>query len=115
MPIERLAWLVFAAAIALVIIVGGASPIPPGWDKAAHFSAFSALTLCLWRATGGAMPLLILGAVISFGAMDEWRQAYVPNRVPDAKDFLVDVAAALATTALLFAQRKRVCAESLPR
>jgi VanZ family protein len=115
MHIERLAWLVFAVAIILVILLGVPMQIPKGWDKAAHFAAFSLLTLCLWRATGGAMPLLLLAAIIAFGALDEMRQAYLPERMSDAKDFLADLCAALCTGALLFKHRRPLCAESSPR
>jgi VanZ family protein len=71
--------------------------------------------LLLWRANAGAMPLAIVGVVIAFGALDELRQAYLPERSSDAKDFLADLCAAAATGALLFMQRKPPCAESSPR
>src|SRR5687767_7031653 len=109
---SRFASLVAAVGLALVIVLGAPMRIPAGWDKAAHFVAFSLLTLCLWQATAGAMPLVLLGGVIAFGALDEMRQAHLPERVSDAKDFLVDLCAALATGALLFMQRKPLCAES---
>jgi VanZ family protein len=112
MPIERLASLVFAVAVIVAILIGSPVPLAEGWDKAVHFAVFSLLTLLLWRATGGDMPLVVLGAVIALGALDEWRQAYLPDRTSDAKDLLADVCAALCTGALLFMQRKTVCAES---
>jgi VanZ family protein len=115
MPIERLACLTLAAAITVAILLPGGVPIPAGWDKVAHFAAFSALTFCLWQATGGAMPLLVLGGVIAFGALDEYRQAALADRVSDASDFLADLGAVLATGAALFLQRKPVCAESSRR
>ncbi len=115
MPTERLACLVLAVAIMLAILVSGPLALPAGWDKAAHFLVFSALTLCLWQATGGVMPALVVLAAIVFAALDEWRQAYLPGRVPDAQDFLADVSAVATTAALLFMQRKPVCAESSPR
>jgi VanZ family protein len=119
MPIElnfqRLACLTAAVAMMLAILIGAPLPIPAGWDKAAHFVAFSALTFCLWQATGGRMALFVLGALIVFGALDEWRQAYLPERSSDAKDFLADLCAVLATGALLFIQGKNLCAESSPQ
>ena len=119
MPTEldfrRLAALVLATGIITAILIGAPMPIPNGWDKAAHFVAFSLLTLSLWQATGGRMLLFLIGAVILFGALDEWRQAYVPHRTSDAKDFLADLCAALTTGALLFMQRKTPCAESSPQ
>jgi VanZ family protein len=115
MPIERLGFLFFAVAIIVAILIGAPVAIPNGWDKVAHFAVFSLLTLCLWRATGGEMPLLVVIGVIVLGAMDEWRQAYLPERSSDAKDFLADLCAAAVTGALLFMQRKTVCAESSPQ
>jgi VanZ family protein len=119
MPTElgfgKLTALVAAVGITLVILLAAPVPFPHGWDQAAHFAAFSALTFCLWQATGGSMPILVVGGVILFGALDEYRQAYLPERVSDAKDFLADLCAALATGALLFMQRKPGCAESSPR
>ena len=119
MPTElnfsRFAFLVAAVAVMLVILLGAPIRIPEGWDQAAHFVAFSLLTLCLWQASAGAMPLVLLSGVIVFGALDEVRQAYLPGRISDAKDFLADLCAALATGALLFMQRKPLCAESSPR
>jgi VanZ family protein len=114
MPTERLAFLVAAVAVMAAMLINPVA-LPAGWDKAAHFAAFSALTFCLWRASGGAMPLLVVAAATAFAGLDEWRQAYLPDRVSDAQDFLADIAAVAATAALLFMQRKPVCAESSPR
>ncbi len=115
MPIDRLASLVFAVSIVTALLLGAPVPIPDGWDKAAHFVAFSALTLFLWHATAGELPLAVVAAVIVLGGLDEWRQASMPGRVSDALDFLADACAAAATGLLLFMQRKTVCAESSPQ
>jgi VanZ family protein len=115
MPTERLAFLVLAAAIVLAILLSGPVALPAGWDKAAHFAAFSALTFCLWQANAGSAPLLVVLAAVAFAGLDEWRQAYLPERVSDAQDFLADLCAVATTAALLFMQRKSVCAESSPR
>ena len=118
MPIEpqlsRLAALVFAVALLVLVLAGSPLTLPDPADKAAHFAAFSLLTLFLWRATAGQMaPALLVGLVV-FALFDEWRQAYVPGRSSDATDFLADFCAVLATGTLLFMQRKSVCAESSP-
>jgi VanZ family protein len=117
MPIEpqlsRLASLVFAVALLVLVLAGSPLTLPDPADKAAHFAAFSLLTLLLWRASG--MPLFAVGAALAFGALDEWRQTYVPGRESDARDFLADLAGVLATGALLFMQAKPACAESSPR
>ena len=121
MPTEldfrRFAALIVAVGTVTVILLGAPPwlPLPNGLDKVAHFVAFSLLTLSLWQATGGRMLLFLIVAVILFGALDEWRQAYVPHRTSDAKDFLADLCAALTTGALLFMQRKTPCAESSPQ
>ena len=114
MPIERLAWLLGAVGLILGALLAP-DVVPRGWDKAAHFVAFSALTVCLWRSTGGAMPLLVSAAALALAALDEWRQAYLPGRMPDAADFLADLGAVLVTAALLASQRKPACAASSPR
>ena len=115
MPTERLGFLMLAVAIAVAILLAGPVAFAPGWDKAAHFAAFSALTVCLWQASAGEMPVFVLAGVVAFAAMDEVRQAHLPDRMSDAQDFLTDIAAALVTAALLFMKRKTRCAESSPR
>ena len=114
---RRFAALIVAVGTMTVILLGAPAglPLPNGTDKVAHFVAFSVLTLSLWQATGGRMALFLIGAVILFGALDEWRQAYLSHRTSDAKDVLADLCAALSTGALLFMQRKTPCAESSPQ
>ena len=113
--LERLASLVAAVALIAGLLIGGGIGFPEPWDKAAHFCVFSLITLFLWKATDGEMPVLVLAATLLLGALDEWRQAYVPGRVSDARDFLADLGGVLATGTLLLMQRKPVCAESSPR
>src|SRR5574340_1412158 len=100
MRTDRLAALVFAVSLITAILVGAPVPMPDGWGQAAHFVAYSALTLFLWQATGGEMPFLALAAALTLGALDEWR------RMSDAQGFLVDLCAAGSTALLLFMQRK---------
>ena len=58
MPTEldfrRFSALIVAVATVTVILLGAPAgiPLPNGWDKVAHFVAFSLLTLSLWQATG---------------------------------------------------------------
>jgi VanZ family protein len=117
MPTEpglaRLASLVLAVAFLVVLLAGSPLALPDPLDKAAHFAGFSLLTLLLWHATG--MPLFSIGAALLFGALDEWRQAYVPGRESDARDFLADLAGVLVTGGLLVFQARPSCAESSPR
>jgi VanZ family protein len=117
MPTEpsfaRLAALVFSVAFLVLLLGGSPLALPDPLDKGAHFAAFSLLTLLLWRATG--MPLFAVGAAVAFGALDEWRQTYLPGRESDALDFLADLSGVLVTGALLSFQEKSACAESSPR
>ena len=113
MPIERLGCLSLAVALLMLLWGGSPLPLPEPADKAAHFAAFSLLTLLLWKAT--AMPLFALGAAIAFGALDEWRQVPLPGRHSDAADFLANLGGALAAAAVLFMEGRRACAESSPR
>jgi VanZ family protein len=115
MPTERLASLAGAVALVAALLIGGGIGFADPWDKAAHFAVFSLLTFLLWHATGGSMPALVCCAVLLLGALDEWRQAYLPGRFSDARDFLADLCGVLCTGTLLFMQRKTVCAESSPR
>jgi VanZ family protein len=110
MPIERLGYAVLAAAIICGVVLVRGIGFPDPWDKVAHFAVWSALTLSLWRATE--MPLFALVTAVLLGSLDEWRQAYIPGRFSDAKDFIADACAVITTGTLLFMQRKTVCAES---
>ncbi len=115
MPIERLASLVFAVGLVTALLLGSPLSLPEPFDKAAHFTVFSLLTASLWRATDGEMPLLAPAAALAFGALDEWRQVYVPGRQSDATDFIADLCGVLAATGLLLMQGKTSCAESSQR
>ena len=107
MPIERLASLVCAVALIAALLAASPLALPGPLDHAARFTAYSLLTLLLWKA--GEMPLLALAAPLLLGALDAWRPA------ADAADFLAGACGVLASGALLFLQRKPVCAESSPR
>ena len=115
LPLQRLVAAMSAVAIVCgILFVRGVGFSEP-WDKAVHFTVWSALTLSIWRATE--MPFLAIAAAVIFGGIDEWRQAYIPGRVSDAKDFIADACAVLATATLLFMHHRKapVCAESSPQ
>ena len=86
-------------------------PVPDGWDKVAHFALFGVITALLWRGTAGRAPLAVLGAVVSFAALDELHQAFMPGRTAEFADFITDAAAAAAVCAVLFIRRKSLCVE----
>ena len=92
--------------------------VPEPWDKMWHFLAYSALTLLAWIGTDGKRPVLVVAAVMVLGAMDEFRQAFLPLRSADSMDFFADLCAAIVTaSALAFFTRgkTKLCAESSPR
>lgn len=97
---------VLAAVLVFQLFDLGAQPFAAGlfappWDAIAHFLFYSALTVLLWTATAGRMPLAVIAAVVVVGGLDELHQASVPGRVADAADFLVDVSAATFTCAAM--------------
>ena len=97
-------WALFGAlAVEGQIFTLSAAPfeLVEPWDKLWHFLAYAALTLLLWIATDGRRPLLLVGAVMLLGAVDEARQALLPARHADAFDFAADALAAAVTGATL--------------
>ena len=79
-------------------------------SKVAHVVEYSVLGLLLLRAlsgTGGGLSLPLGIAVVTsvlvsglFGALDELRQSFVPNRTPRLADIALDTVSALAATLL---------------
>ena len=65
-------------------------------DKLLHFLAFSGLAFLLaWslpRYVFGRIPGLLIAAaiVLTYAAVDEWTQGFVPRRNPDVADFFAD-------------------------
>jgi VanZ family protein len=98
--------LALAAVLVFQLFYLGAQPaaaglFDPPWDAIAHFLYYSAITVLLWTAAAGRMPLAVLAAVVIVGGLDELHQASVPGRVADTADFLVDVSAATFTCAAM--------------
>jgi len=112
MPIDRFICLAAGGGIMAVLLLLTSHPVPQGWDKVAHFTVFAAITALLWRGTCGRAPIMVLLAVIAFGAFDEVHQMFVPTRSAEFLDFLTDAAAALAVCGVLFMRKKTLCVES---
>jgi len=112
MPIDRFICLAAGGGIMAVLLLITSHPVPHGWDKAVHFGVFAAITALLWRGTCGRAPIAVLLAVITFGALDEVHQLFMPMRSAELADFLTDVAAATAVCAVLFMRKRTLCAES---
>jgi len=112
MPIDRFVCLATGGGIMLALLFVGAHPVAQGWDKAAHFACFGVITALLWRGTCGRAPLAVLACVVTFGALDELHQMFVPTRSAELLDFVADATAALAVCGVLFIRRKTLCVES---
>jgi VanZ family protein len=111
MPIDRFACLIAGGGIMLGLLFVTGHGIPAGWDKVAHFVTFGLITALLWRGTAGRAPLAVLGAVVTFAALDELHQTLMPGRAAEVLDFVADAAAAAAVCGVLFIRRKSLCAE----
>jgi VanZ family protein len=94
-------WLPVLLYVVLIFILSGMSapPVPSGFPgDALHYPEFAVLAFLLARALQGSAPgfarprHLLWAFVLSvlFGATDEFHQAFVPDRVPDVRDWLHD-------------------------
>lgn len=94
-------WLPVLLYVVLIFILSGMSapPVPAGFPgDALHYPEFAVLAFLLARALHGSAPgfarprHLLWAFVLSvlFGATDEFHQAFVPDRVPDVRDWLHD-------------------------
>src|SRR5258708_2555710 len=97
MPIDRFICLATGGGIMLALLFVGSHPVPQGWDKLAHFACFSVITALLWRGTCGRAPLAVLACVVTFAALDELHQMFLPTRSAEWLD--VDTEAAPAGSA----------------
>ena len=106
----RFLCLLSAVLIVVGLFVLGEAPgagrlfLPP-WDKLAHISVYGVLTLLLWIATGGRMPLGVVAAVLMVGVLDELHQAAIPGRTADLADLFAD-AGGVSVALLLIHVRK---------
>ena len=94
-------WLPVLAYSLLIFVLSGMSrpPLPAGVQgNILHYPEFALLAFLLARAfhgerTGPPLPKHILWTfvlAVAFGATDEFHQAFVPDRVPDVRDWLND-------------------------
>ena len=111
MPTDRFLCLAAGGGIMLALLFLRGHPVPPGWDKAAHFATFALITALLWRGTAGRAPLAVLAAVLGFAALDEVHQMFKPGRSAELTDFLADAVAAATVCGLLFLRKKTPCVE----
>ncbi|MCP4892166.1 MAG: VanZ family protein [Planctomycetaceae bacterium] len=73
---------------------GGSQLGPPGNDKTQHFTAYFLLgtMLCYVTTSPRYLPrFLIIGiAGMTYAAIDELTQSFIPGRYPDFSDFVAD-------------------------
>lgn len=103
--ISRLfAWGSVALYCLFIFFISSQSQLPllegvPEIDKAAHMAEYAVLGWLFARALRRERPRLSIGALVFFsavfvatyGASDEWHQAYVLGRYADRLDFLADL------------------------
>lgn len=103
---EQLVGSIAVAFVLGVVCFGGhwpgAGSFRPPLDKLAHFALYFSLGCGAWLATRGRYPFPVIVAGGALGALDEWRQFYLPGRHPDGGDWVVDVVA-LAAAVIGFA------------
>ncbi len=83
------------------------TPGAPGLQEIlGHWAVFGVLAALWWWALLGAgvphaLPYALLITVL-YGALDEFHQSFVPNRVPSISDWLVDLAGAISGLLILY-------------
>jgi VanZ family protein len=131
-------WLPVLLWMAMILSLSGQSDLPVRHNpqtgevikttytaaKLAHVVEYSVLALLLIRALTapaggfGLSPALAacwtVMLAFSFGALDEYRQAFTPTREPRAIDVLIDGLSALAASlAFMFWRRSRRCVDAV--
>ena len=89
-----------------------AGPEVTGLDKVVHLGLYGVLGALTLRAAVTGHPalgtmLVWLGAIAAFAAVDEWHQAFIPNRSADVIDWAADVAGAALGIASMAALKLR--------
>lgn len=112
MPLSRKLGLIGAIIFVTLLFWGGSQPeaaglFEPPFDKVAHFAAFGGFSLLLWLALGGRWPWLIIVLAGAVGALDEWRQGFLPGRAVSFGDFAMDLLAPLTVVTVLVVLRAR--------
>ena len=107
-----------AAMLVLVIVLNlffwGAQSIainlvPTPWDKFLHGLTFFILACGIGLASGlhgSRMMIVSIAGALMVGALDEWRQIYLPGRHPGWDDLMADAVGSLAGAALLLLRKR---------
>ncbi|MES2917858.1 MAG: hypothetical protein V4729_04490 [Pseudomonadota bacterium] len=97
------------ALVALVLVAGIFSPVPPpdpfhGSDKVGHALGFLALALCARAVWSGPSPAWLWAGLLLAGPVLEWLQHWVsPARQRSLDDALANMAGVLLAMALCWA------------
>lgn len=81
-----------------------------GADKVVHASMYAVLGALIARAIaqeGGRVFVLPLVVIALLGAGDEWHQMFIPGRSADVRDWLADVAGAIAGLTITYVALSR--------
>jgi VanZ family protein len=112
-PVPPPAWLralCLAAFIAMLVQIFFL-PRPPGaaiaWDKLLHAGGYGVTAFFLWVAIGFQAPWLNWLAITAIGALDEFRQIFIPTRSADVLDVAADAAGAALVTFVLHRLKKK--------
>ena len=103
----------FRCAIAMYIAILILGSVPGARAEIGHFAngvvlhsiAYGAMAFLIYTGTNGERKQRALKAVlgvVAMGALDELVQSFLPYRVGAVSDWLVDINAAVITTALLW-------------
>lgn len=74
---------------------------PPGADKLVHFGLYAVLATLTMRAAGARQSsaravLAVALALLVWGLLDEWHQAFIPGRSADVADWAADAVGMIA-------------------
>jgi VanZ family protein len=109
-------FVLWAMAIGWMAVIFGlsslhGSSVPSRFSTLAHFGVYAvlgALYVFALRAPERRWPAAILAVILAslYGVTDEFHQSFVPGRVPDPVDWLVDTAGALTGVVIVEAFRR---------
>lgn len=112
MPLSRKLGLLGAIVFVTLLFWGGSQPeaaglFEPPFDKAAHLIAFGGFGFLLWLALDGRWPWLVIVLAGVVGALDEWRQGFLPGRAVSLGDFAMDIVAPSLVVIVLMVLKAR--------